>query len=533
MQVDPSFPPRFVHHLPFASRLVLSPGLAFAACALAGLLASVFSIHYGLSFLIFWTALFAFYLDRGLLERVLIPPFGLIIAWEAIALGLGIGLIVYASGHKFEPNLMKMQVAHLLLFPVMCAAYRIGFGKAPRMVFPENIPAFEQQVVRPLFFLGWGFLLWRVLQITVFAATGAEDRGEFSIVATDQYFGLWTYFNLFPRFNSLGFFLLPLVFSRCAGPMRVILLGIVAYYFLLAFATGARGNVFFPILFIGIGAFFFRIVRMIKLDLLGAAVVVATLPLLILMDHFRNTDAYRATRTIDLRDRLAAVSEARVRSGDTKEKSEDKENILILGRALVGVMDSTVYEMTPSVLPHVGRQNFRAVAYTWVPFFLFRDRPILYDANLILIDYTGGYYTRTGKAISLTADLYRRFGWLGVPFGIAAGFALYGFFARHCYRVYFTKDALLGILLILFLFSYFQARPFSTVLTTWWLFFYEAPKHLILLFGLYWLSKRIYGIGEVSGALAFEGPWQKVKQGLWPRGVRSQTRSHQKNASLS
>jgi len=166
-------------------------------------------------------------------------------------------------------------------------------------------------------------------------------------------------------------------------------------------------------------------------------------------------------------------------------------------------MDATVYEMTPSPIPHAGAENFSAVLYTWVPYFLYRERPILYDANQVLIDYTGGVFTRTGKALTLPADLYRRFGWFGITFGVAAAFWVYGRFCGWCYRIYFEKNALLGILLILFTFSFFQGRPFSTVLTTWWIFFYEIPKHLVLLYGGYWFVKQSVRAKVPRGALSY------------------------------
>jgi hypothetical protein len=120
-----------------------------------------------------------------------------------------------------------------------------------------------------------------------------------------------------------------------------------------------------------------------------------------------------------------------------------------------------------------------------------------------LIDYTGGVFTRTGKALTLPADLYRRFGWFGIPFGVAAAFWVYGRFCGWCYRIYFEKNALLGILLILFTFSFFQARPFSTVLTTWWIFFYEIPKHLVLLYAGYWLIQQGSKAKASRGALSY------------------------------
>jgi hypothetical protein len=498
-----TFPTRFKQHLPLVASLVLNPWISLGFAIVLALPLAAFSIHYALSLMIIWTAILSFSLERGTLDRILLPPFSVVIAWEAMGLGVGASLIALQAKGEVDPGTLKMQIVYLLMFPIMYGAFRLGHGPVRKMILPDKNPQFESEVIRPLVTVGWIMFSWRVIQLTVFAATGAEDRGDFSMVAQDQYFGIATYFNLFPRLSTLGFFLLPLVFSRTQVFGKWILAGLMTYYMVLAFAAGARGNVFFPILFIMVGLFFFRVLRSIKIDISAIVVSIAIFPLVIFMDHFRNTEAYKASRTIDLKNRLSAITEAKSRSSEASSTGEEGANTLLLGRALVGVMDATVYEMTPSPIPHAGAENFSGVLYTWVPFFLYRDRPILYDANAILIDYTGGVFTRTGKAITLPADLYRRFGWFAIPFGVAVAFWVYGRFCGWCYRIYFEKNALLGILLLLFTFSFFQARPFSTVLTTWWIFFYEIPKHLVLLYAGYWLLKNTGHVTRVRGALTY------------------------------
>lgn len=497
------FPVRLKQHLPLLSLMVLNPWISLGFAIVLALSLTAFSVHFGLGILIIWTAIYAFYLERRTLDRVLLTPFGVVTAWEAIGLGVGVSMIVFQAKGMTDPGMLKMQIVYLLMFPIMYCAYRLGFGPGRKMIFPDKNPRFEVEVIQPLITVGWIMFFWRLVQLTIFAATGAEDRGDFGMNAREENFGFSTYFNLFPRLSSMGFFLLPLVFSRTQIFGKWILTVGMSYYMILAFATGARGNVFFPLLFIMVGLFLFRVLRIIKIDVTAIVVSVAIFPMVIFMDHFRNTDAYKSTRTMDLKNRLSAITEAKARSSEYASTGEEGANTVILGHALVGVMDATVYEMTPSPIPHAGAENFSAVLYTWVPYFLYRDRPILYDANQVLIDYTGGVFTRTGKALTLSADLYRRFGWIGIPFGVAAAFWVYGRFCGWCYRIYFEKNAFLGILLILFTFSFFQARPFSTSLTTWWIFFYEIPKHLVFLYGGYWLIQQGSKAKVSRGALSY------------------------------
>ena len=424
--------------------------------------------------------------------------------WNAIGLGVGASLLAYAANNELDPNLLTMQLTYICVFPLMFGAYRWGFGKLPRVTFPEKNAAFEKKVLEPLVVAGWVLIVWRAVQMTVFAATGADDRGDFSLVAQDQYFGVWTYFSLFPRFNSLGYFLVPLVFARSTSLAKLVLLGILAYCQLLGFSSGARGLVIYPIIYIGVGMHFFRSIQRLKIDIAALVVVLCTMPLLIFMDHFRNTEGYRASRTIDVSARLQTLGEAAERSKATKEDSaSDGANLVILGSALIGFSDTIIYAMTPDLVPHAGAENFSGVIYTWVPFFLYKDRPVLYDSNIIMFDYLEGPRTRTGRAISLEADLYRRFSWIGIPFGVFFFYYIYGRFCRFCYHIYFFKDSFLGILMILFLFSFLQARPFSTVLTTWWTFFYEVPKHLIAGYVFYILVKTVRPTGRIPGVLKF------------------------------
>jgi hypothetical protein len=298
------FPARFKQHLPLASLLVLNPWISLGFAIVLALSLSPLSIHYGLSVIIIWTAIFSFYLERATLDRVLFIPFCVITVWEAMGLGVGIAMTASQAKGVIDTGMLKMQVVYLIMFPVMYGAYRLGFGPERKIIFPDKSAQFEDDVIRPLITVGWILFLWRVAQLTIFAATGAEDRGDFGMNAQEQNFGIATYFNLFPRFNSLGFFLLPLVFSRTHIFGKWILSGIMLYYMVLAFATGARGNVFFPLMFIMVGLFLFRVLRVIKLDITAIVISMGIFPMVIFMDHFRNTDAYKSTRTMDLKNRL-------------------------------------------------------------------------------------------------------------------------------------------------------------------------------------------------------------------------------------
>jgi hypothetical protein len=88
-----------------------------------------------------------------------------------------------------------------------------------------------------------------------------------------------------------------------------------------------------------------------------------------------------------------------------------------------------------------------------------------------------------GNSISIVGDAYRRFGWAGIPPLVFLAYALYGMLTRWCIASW-RSGSLFGWSLLVFTMMFFWSRPFSTMLGTWWIFFYDAPKHLFILMAL-------------------------------------------------
>ena len=492
---------RFRRHLPFLSKMILNPlGLGIFVSILA-LVSLVFSVHYSLSLIILILPLTSYYLERGFLDRILLPPFSILALHAAFGSGLGIALIIFSRSGEYDPYLMRVQIVTLFSISFGWAFYRLGFGKLPILTFPESGRTFDHDVVRPLVWCGWFLLVFQLIRTLILASTGNLDRGYFGAVAVNQsHFGFWTYLNLFPRFESFGFVLVPLVWHRSESIARIAFIPILAAYFLVAFVSGSRGIVIFPIIFIVVGYFFFRHLRWVKLDRIGFLMIIAFLPFIVFIDAYRNTDAYRETRSTDIIGRLGAVDDALFRMSTLDEKTGiQKSSYFTLGAALLGKSDQLIYQMTPNFIPHAGFDNFVAIYYTFAPTYLFPGKPFLLDSNMILWRYLDRE-DRVGRAISLPADGYRRFGWLGIPPVVAFFFWLYGFVSGRFYKIYLTKDALLGIFLILYLLSYFQNPPFGTVLESWWQMSYNLAKHIVVLFIGYWILKKVLGVRTKHGA---------------------------------
>ena len=495
-------PNRFKYHLPLFAILVLNPWFVALLLLSSAVVLSLLSVHYGLALILLILPFCSYYLERNLLDHVLLTPFSVIAFWECVGSGVGVSLIVFANNSYFNESLFKVQLATLAFIVVGWFFYRLGFGKIPKMHFPELRGLFQRDVIRPLVWCGWFFLLFYITGIFVKAASGHLDRGESSVsalgVAGQANFGIWTVFNVFTRFDNFGFFLVPLMWKHSPFTARLLILASLASFFLLALLSGSRGSFLYPIIYIAVGLFFFKTSQRIKLDGLAIVAVALFAPLIILIDSYRTTDAYMSTRTTDISGRFAAFGEAIENLEVRKDKAGGRDKFRVLGASILGRSDSLIYQAIDVGVPHAKFENFDAVLYTFTPTFFVRNKPVLIDSNLIYWDYLGKI-DKTGRGMSLPADSYRRFGLVGVPAFGAFFFWLYGVICGKCYKIYFKKDALLGTLLILFTFSFFQFLPFSSVLETWWHLSYNTVKHLLALIVGFWILKKILGIRGKAG----------------------------------
>jgi hypothetical protein len=500
-----SSPARFNAYFPFASKVVGNPLAAAVPAVPLALIAGVWSVHYALAVVLAWQVILAFYLERRILDFCLLPPFAALFLWQFLALGVGIPLIISESTSTFDPAFLRMQLIWVLGFPVFYAAYALFFRRVQAVVVPIPTAAPQHQAWRVVFVIGWLLLIMRITGFVVGALTGAEDRGEFNVTAmTDQKFGIWTAFHLLPRFSNVGFVLLPVLFARSSAPGRLVLAGMVGVYLVFALVSGGRGHLFYPLLFVLIGYYAFRPVRRLPLDAVMFALALLFLPLIAFIGSYRGTEGFVGTRMSDVRGRVAAMRQTRdVLASEVGGRT-------VTGTALLGVNDTMIYEATPQVVPHARWENFNAILFTWIPTFVWRDKPILLDGNAITSQYIDYELGRSGATVSLGADLYRRFGWLGVAVGMPLAFVLFGALSWFCYDVYLRRNFTVGVVLVIFTISFASWSPLQTVLTTWWNFTYDTPRHLLALGAIYFVVVQVVGRYGNRGALAYWGQRRPV-----------------------
>lgn len=123
----------------------------------------------------------------------------------------------------------------------------------------------------------------------------------------------------------------------------------------------------------------------------------------------------------------------------------------------------------------------------------FPEKPTLLDGDYIRELYTGVYYERSSIGISYQADLYRRFGWLGVLVGFPFYALAISLFVKYGARYTANKRTKLwGLLVLFFITTFIHGAPSGSMLTTIWNFFYDYPKYLLALGSLLFVSRFIF-----------------------------------------
>jgi len=342
----------------------------------------------------------------------------------------------------------------------------------------------------------WVFFLGAVILLAIKFGIGLEDRGRFGpygdLNKLSQY-GPHIILSLFPKFSIMGFIGVPILWKASKIKGRMVLCFSLAVFGACALLSGTRGWVVYPVVLMLAGAYMFREndSRRFEAGLLVAFVLGAVVTVVVLA--YRDSPAYKNSSALDFKARLLAAKILFV----PKTENSGKKQLYSYGTAfsLFGYEDAMVYGYTPKKIPHAGWSGFSAIPLTWIPTYFYRDKPPLLDGEWVAGSYKDPPIQMVGHQVSLMADAYRRFGWAGISPVVFLAFAFYGALSRWLLNLW-RNGSLFGWAAMMFAFMFFWSRPFSTILTTWWVFFYDTPKHVVMLSILCWIiskasSKRI------------------------------------------
>jgi hypothetical protein len=416
--------------------------------------------------------------DRRFLDRCLLPP-ALIGGWIPV-LGGAIGATFLSAANDLATSASLLVLQLVWFYSLMCfgIAALVMLRSVPSFTMPLHRPRFRRDCLRPLALLAWLFMAARLAQVVVGLWTGRMDRSEFGIEALDgQYIGL-TPLELLPRLSDTGFLLAPCAWAMSRLRGRIILAGLAIMILALTVLTGSRGLVVRPCLFLLIGTYLFLPIRPSRLRLgmgVGAVMLLVLVPRML---NFRDSEAFQATPAFDIAER-ARIFMSESSSAASAEADYGKSRSMTIGTHLIGLSDLLVYEQTPLQLPFAGSAGLEHVWTAWIPQYLLPDRPTLMDGDAIAAEYRGYTQARTFATISFEADLFRRWGLLGVLIGVPIAAYISAMFMRFVMRTLISRDVVFGCLMLSILMSLFIVTPWSTVSWSAQRWLYDLPKHII------------------------------------------------------
>jgi hypothetical protein len=489
---------RFKQSFPISAWFIGNVWLLLPVFLFVALLLSTLSIHYALSVMCVWLAVLCFWVDRRHLEFCLFTPLQPLAVVLLMSLGLGVSMVVIDSDEKYVKGLFWMQMLGLLTFPLFMLGYALMMKRVPAFVFPQRTT--NATFTRSLVYVGWICLIYELGKVVVGVVTGTMDRGYGGDFILEQRFGWWSAFGVFPRIQTLGFLMAPLIWRESRGPGKPAVAVTVGIILFIHFVAASRGSVVFPLFILIAGCYMCWAGKRLKYERLVLLGVVAIAPFLTFMAHYRSTEAFREVPLKNLFLKLATMKEGLARKREMEAQFGDR--FAESGRSLIGVADFLVYEMTPDSVPHEGSGRLENLIWVFVPaMFSSGPRPNLWDGYEIVGTYTGVMLERTAIGITFPADLYRRWGWTAVPFGLLIYGVFYGAIFRYVYTLYMKRNALLGFLVCGLLFNFFIAWFWTTILSMSWLWLYDMPKHLALIGAIYLVVSH----GRTPGAEMLAG----------------------------
>lgn len=465
--------------LPFVARWLKRPFCIILMLGIVATVLSTISWHFAIAVAAFGCFYWCLSIERRHLDHLILPPLVVLGVNHLLSSGLGLPLIwlgISSYGNLYEDELQAVglaQVAHAIAFPILIVGYKLGRAGSPSFSLGQNANE-QNSTLRILSRIGWLLLLYYVIEAAGAVATGSNDRSRI-LEFLDRGFGIWSWFQLFPRFTAIFFLLAPLMFSRAGKLCRIVLAALICVKIGFGIVSGCRGALLLPIcfLFAGWWMFFPHSRRILRFAVLIAALMA---PYIVFVPFYRSTENFTNTQQTNLLGRIGAISSGLALLGG----QEIGGVVQLAGEGLHGVNDRQVFSKTPNEIAHAGWENFDRLKTFWLPSLIAPEKKSLFDGNEIVQAYLPESYI-FGATISFTADMFRRFGWMGVVMGSLVIGVFHGRIYRFAFRMQRGPYRLYATLFVLYGISYLTSTPYMTMLETCWMWMWELPKHLLVL----------------------------------------------------
>lgn len=480
---------KFSIFFPFFDRLISNVWMVFGLLLFIALPLSFFAPILGLSCVVIGLFLIGVRTEIGLAKRLVLSPFVAFLGMECMGKSLA-PFLLWVTGDTYSyTGVIHGQIGLILfLIPFILGYWLVLRGAPQRLPFPIRDPNFRRDTVNGLYIIALGLVLFALLSATFEIASGGIDRGGEKSIGTYG-FSLRSIFKAFMRFSFMGFILLPFVIMRSSFPVKIALSVAFGIYLLLMFVSGSRGYFFFPILLSAIGYFVFARDKFLNYERLAVLVLPVFLALIVVLDFFRQTEEFNATKMTDVVGRLSALKNVTGLMEEREILGTKESPLVTIGNRLDGSGDRLIYTMTPEVFPHVGFDNFKSMLWIWVPYTLYKNRPLTAESVKIIWMYRG-VKTTAHMGFTTHADLYRRFGWPGIPVGGLVFGLLFGGIVRQVLKTYLFRNATFGFLLLILIMTLFQRSGFLTVPELVWNWGYDILKYAVVLLGATFLMRN-------------------------------------------
>lgn len=332
--------------------------------------------------------------------------------------------------------------------------------------------------------LRWVFFFSLALKlgyVIVSSWLGSEDRGH-----------MYTYWALVEwkptavliavnRLLDLCYVLAPVVIVRerkyvrsiCYALMVGVSIGLMGLW-------GDRGEVLYPIVYMGIGAM--AVVErktLLKLAIVITAICAVSLPT---MSALRDMPEYGEMEGFERITLLARVFE---------KESSFKKRVQTIGRDVYACSDGFVYEQRMRSAAGIGRGvSIKRVVRHGIPRIL-GGAGIKSDGSAIAQRYMGSDVEDWYPCITFPADAFRRFRWTGVVFG-ACTFGLLALIADRVWLALRTKgESTCALLLILMPVTLLRSAPTGTLKEVIGIYPWEILKYAVLCACIGWLIDKV------------------------------------------
>lgn len=373
-----------------------------------------------------------FILDRILMPDLLLGPSIYLFGYHALGYGLGpLGqhYILGTEQYYFEGMLLAQWgaviglVAYALVFPVF---FRLARSWSAARLKPAAVKGDDYQ--------GWQSFTLFLMAGTAFllalgTVTGALKRVGGS--ANDTSLGLLSVLTAFSQIQFIVFFFLGVLAVKRRRPWLVILVLSYCGFFIFYSLQGSRGPILTALLIIGLGVAYAGAPR--RKIMLGLFIAfLAFIPLAGIIVLYRSNADYTSLYDQGFAGQVEAfltASQDFNSSVSTGERNASEEFLI----AVTALSVDKVMLLHPDYLPYDGFDKAEAVLFSYIPKFLYPDRPEIGDSNTLAFRYgTGSDDGSTFSYLPTVGEGYRRFGWLGIPlmyalcalvFGVSGGLA--------------------------------------------------------------------------------------------------------------